>query len=245
MVMKVVTPRNSINTVFERVGVYGFGGSSGCSQKRCRHEIQDEEAGTVEMVQIGGERTKNVLILMSDTGGGHRASAEAIRDAFRLEYGDEYRVITNSFPVLFFRWILFPLANATTTLKHYSRQIVSRAIRYELAHIHRAAPNLIVFVFLVKSCVARLFETTMVCVDVLEARFPMIFLMKLLTLELFVISHCFGLNLPAIWKIICPVVRIGAWGWVSGYWTQSISYYVFWDLFSKQVFWVSIEFPKF
>ncbi|KAG5559479.1 hypothetical protein RHGRI_009121 [Rhododendron griersonianum] len=92
MVMKVATPRNSINTVFERVGVYGFGGSSGCSQKRCRHEIQDEEAGTVEMVQIGGERTKNVLILMSDTGGGHRASAEAIRDAFRLEYGDEYRV---------------------------------------------------------------------------------------------------------------------------------------------------------
>ncbi|KAL0427214.1 UNVERIFIED_CONTAM: Monogalactosyldiacylglycerol synthase 2, chloroplastic [Sesamum latifolium] len=37
-------------------------------------------------------RTKNVLILMSDTGGGHRASAEAIRDAFQLEYGDEYRI---------------------------------------------------------------------------------------------------------------------------------------------------------
>ncbi|ONK60225.1 uncharacterized protein A4U43_C08F15730 [Asparagus officinalis] len=29
---------------------------------------------------------------MSDTGGGHRASAEAIRDAFRLEFGGEYRV---------------------------------------------------------------------------------------------------------------------------------------------------------
>ncbi|CAL9057121.1 unnamed protein product [Musa banksii] len=29
---------------------------------------------------------------MSDTGGGHRASAEAIRDAFRIEFGDEYRV---------------------------------------------------------------------------------------------------------------------------------------------------------
>lgn len=47
----------------------------------------------VEMSQVGaGERTKNVLILMSDTGGGHRASAEAIRDAFHLQFGDEYRV---------------------------------------------------------------------------------------------------------------------------------------------------------
>ncbi|EPS67572.1 hypothetical protein M569_07203, partial [Genlisea aurea] len=40
------------------------------------------------------ERTKkNVLILMSDTGGGHRASAEAIRAAFQLEYGDKYLII--------------------------------------------------------------------------------------------------------------------------------------------------------
>lgn len=55
-----------------------------------REEDEDEN---VEMEQLGAERTKNVLILMSDTGGGHRASAEAIRDAFRLEFGDEYRVI--------------------------------------------------------------------------------------------------------------------------------------------------------
>ncbi|CAM8923429.1 unnamed protein product [Rhodiola kirilowii] len=47
----------------------------------------------MEMVQLGANRTKNVLILMSDTGGGHRASAEAIRDAFRLEFGDEYNII--------------------------------------------------------------------------------------------------------------------------------------------------------
>ncbi|MQL83098.1 hypothetical protein Taro_015579 [Colocasia esculenta] len=57
-------------------------------------EAADEEDDDMmeEMVQLGAERTKNVLILMSDTGGGHRASAEAIRDAFRLEFGDEYRV---------------------------------------------------------------------------------------------------------------------------------------------------------
>ncbi|XXG52090.1 hypothetical protein AAC387_Pa03g0494 [Persea americana] len=54
-----------------------------------REEDEDEN---VEMEQLGAERTKNVLILMSDTGGGHRASAEAIRDAFRLEFGDEYQI---------------------------------------------------------------------------------------------------------------------------------------------------------
>lgn len=35
---------------------------------------------------------KKVLILMSDTGGGHRASAEAIKAAFNEQFGDEYQV---------------------------------------------------------------------------------------------------------------------------------------------------------
>nr|GMD04078.1 monogalactosyldiacylglycerol synthase 2, chloroplastic-like [Ipomoea batatas] len=86
--MAVDFPRKSFHNVFERVGVFG-----GMSQKRCKYEIDEEEDGTtMEMLQLGAERTKNVLILMSDTGGGHRASAEAIRDAFNLEYGDEYNV---------------------------------------------------------------------------------------------------------------------------------------------------------
>ncbi|KAL2643140.1 hypothetical protein R1flu_010727 [Riccia fluitans] len=37
-------------------------------------------------------RPKRVLILMSDTGGGHRASAEAIKATFELEFGVEYDV---------------------------------------------------------------------------------------------------------------------------------------------------------
>lgn len=37
-------------------------------------------------------KRKSVLILMSDTGGGHRASAEAIKATFELEYGDQYKV---------------------------------------------------------------------------------------------------------------------------------------------------------
>ncbi|XP_055822779.1 monogalactosyldiacylglycerol synthase 2, chloroplastic-like isoform X1 [Solanum dulcamara] len=90
MVSKVTSPGKSIHTVLERVGVYGLVGGS--SRKRLKCDLQDEEDDTMEMVQIGAERTKNVLILMSDTGGGHRASAEAIRDAFKLEFGDEYRI---------------------------------------------------------------------------------------------------------------------------------------------------------
>ncbi|PQP97412.1 monogalactosyldiacylglycerol synthase 2 chloroplastic [Prunus yedoensis var. nudiflora] len=104
--MSVASPRKSITEkVFERVGGYSYlsylknnGGylknNSGSHSLRCDDESDDDyyEDGTMELVQIGAERTKNVLILMSDTGGGHRASAEAIRDAFRMEFGDEYRI---------------------------------------------------------------------------------------------------------------------------------------------------------
>lgn len=109
MVMKVASPRKaSLTEVLQRVyGNFSANTSTGYSnnhhhhhhhhqpKKYLIHETEndfEEEDGTMELVQIGAERTKNVLILMSDTGGGHRASAEAIRDAFKLEYGDEYRV---------------------------------------------------------------------------------------------------------------------------------------------------------
>ncbi|XVF35704.1 hypothetical protein REPUB_Repub18cG0169000 [Reevesia pubescens] len=41
---------------------------------------------------VEAETPKKVLILMSDTGGGHRASAEAIKAAFNEEFGDVYQV---------------------------------------------------------------------------------------------------------------------------------------------------------
>ena len=68
---------------------------------------EDDGTNTLELAQIGAERTKNVLILMSDTGGGHRASAEAIRDAFRLEFGDEYRVCFFVLSFAYFLLVLF------------------------------------------------------------------------------------------------------------------------------------------
>ncbi|XP_010268507.1 PREDICTED: probable monogalactosyldiacylglycerol synthase, chloroplastic isoform X2 [Nelumbo nucifera] len=50
-----------------------------------------EEEG-MNMNGVEAENPKKVLILMSDTGGGHRASAEAIKAAFDEEFGDEYQV---------------------------------------------------------------------------------------------------------------------------------------------------------
>ncbi|KAJ6758690.1 MONOGALACTOSYLDIACYLGLYCEROL SYNTHASE [Salix koriyanagi] len=46
----------------------------------------------VRLNGVEGESPKRVLILMSDTGGGHRASAEAIKAAFNEEFGDDYQV---------------------------------------------------------------------------------------------------------------------------------------------------------
>lgn len=95
MVMAVVHPRKS--SITQKL----FGGNSNhvVGHRKCSHEFEDDDFeecdDAMELVQIGAERTKNVLILMSDTGGGHRASAEAIRGAFQLEFGDEYRVISS------------------------------------------------------------------------------------------------------------------------------------------------------
>ncbi|RRT59912.1 hypothetical protein BHE74_00013730 [Ensete ventricosum] len=110
MVMSVVSPRRSIReAVLHGVLAYYWGGGGGGGghrhPRRCSFYAGvpegdeaaatawgKEEEGAVELVQLGADRPKNVLVLMSDTGGGHRASAEAIRDAFSLEFGDEYRV---------------------------------------------------------------------------------------------------------------------------------------------------------
>ncbi len=36
--------------------------------------------------------SKRILIMMSNTGGGHKASAEAIKAGFQEKYGDDYEV---------------------------------------------------------------------------------------------------------------------------------------------------------
>ncbi|MFQ6662275.1 hypothetical protein Gotur_030139 [Gossypium turneri] len=59
--------------------------------------VRDGGGGVLEVegLPLNGVETetpKKVLILMSDTGGGHRASAEAIKAAFNEEFGDEYQV---------------------------------------------------------------------------------------------------------------------------------------------------------
>nr|GEZ32768.1 monogalactosyldiacylglycerol synthase, chloroplastic-like [Tanacetum cinerariifolium] len=51
------------------------------------------EDGNVPLSGFENNGKKKVLILMSDTGGGHRASAEAIKWAFNEKFGDEYEVV--------------------------------------------------------------------------------------------------------------------------------------------------------
>ncbi|KAG2379787.1 monogalactosyldiacylglycerol synthase [Vigna angularis] len=63
------------------------GGGGGCDGDGDGSGVRVDECGRVENEGlrgngVGGERPKKVLILMSDTGGGHRASAEAIKAAF-------------------------------------------------------------------------------------------------------------------------------------------------------------------
>ncbi|KAL9256639.1 Monogalactosyldiacylglycerol synthase, chloroplastic-like protein [Drosera capensis] len=71
----------SIGVGFGRVDDDGLGGDGNVG-------LDDGIEG-----KVGGSKgPKRVLILMSDTGGGHRSSAEAIKAAFHEEFGDEYQV---------------------------------------------------------------------------------------------------------------------------------------------------------
>lgn len=121
MVMAVASPRKSLTEkLFNSLGSTSNCGSSGHLQRiRAAHAYQDDDDDFVEcdsgdgmeLAQIGAERTKNVLILMSDTGGGHRASAEAIRDAFQIEFGDEYRIFVKDVWKEYTGWPLNDMEN--------------------------------------------------------------------------------------------------------------------------------------
>ncbi|KAK4760140.1 hypothetical protein SAY87_023271 [Trapa incisa] len=66
----------------------GNGDSNGLKEEHCGVLVDDG----IDENNLAGDCPKKVLILMSDTGGGHRASAEAIKAAFHEEFGDEYQV---------------------------------------------------------------------------------------------------------------------------------------------------------
>lgn len=70
----------------------GSGDNSGLGGDGCDVLVDDRSA--LDGVESGKPKAKSkkVLILMSDTGGGHRASAEAIKATFNEEYRDEYEV---------------------------------------------------------------------------------------------------------------------------------------------------------
>ncbi|XP_030546692.1 monogalactosyldiacylglycerol synthase 2, chloroplastic [Rhodamnia argentea] len=130
MVMSVASPRKA--TIRERAfqrkarDFFKGGDKSGGDSRRKRSSPEfggddfGEDEDCMELPQIGAERTKNVLILMSDTGGGHRASAEAIRDAFRLEFGDEYRIFVKDVWKEYTGW---PLNNMEKSYKFLVRHV--------------------------------------------------------------------------------------------------------------------------
>ncbi|XP_041022642.1 monogalactosyldiacylglycerol synthase, chloroplastic-like isoform X1 [Juglans microcarpa x Juglans regia] len=66
----------------------GLGNNNGLREDGCGVLADDGLA----LDAVVAEAPKKVLILMSDTGGGHRASAEAIKTAFHEEFGQEYQV---------------------------------------------------------------------------------------------------------------------------------------------------------
>ncbi|XP_048573363.1 probable monogalactosyldiacylglycerol synthase 2, chloroplastic [Triticum urartu] len=69
---------------------------------------------------VSGKAVRNVLILMSDTGGGHRASAEALRDAFRLDFGDAYQVFVRDLGKEYGGW---PLNDMERSYKFMIRHV--------------------------------------------------------------------------------------------------------------------------
>lgn len=75
------------------LGFASVGGGVNCGESngvRDEGSVVENEGIPNNGVEL--EPPKKVLILMSDTGGGHRASAEAIRAAFNEEFGDKYQV---------------------------------------------------------------------------------------------------------------------------------------------------------
>ncbi|XP_055820722.1 probable monogalactosyldiacylglycerol synthase, chloroplastic [Solanum dulcamara] len=72
---------------FASVGVY-CDDSNGLRQDR---DVTKDE-GVVPINGVESESPKKLLILMSDTGGGHRVSNEAIKATFNQQFGDKYQV---------------------------------------------------------------------------------------------------------------------------------------------------------
>lgn len=99
----VTPPNNSaLDKLLEkgiRRGALGFGGFSdvptdagGSGSLSFDPLMLASSEGQSSKTGVGKGGPKRVLILMSDTGGGHRASAQALKTAFFLEFGSQYEV---------------------------------------------------------------------------------------------------------------------------------------------------------
>ncbi|KAG2582202.1 hypothetical protein PVAP13_6KG055900 [Panicum virgatum] len=138
MVISVGTGRRSIRDAVLGGGVQGGGGRQlyyrpplrcglydgsvvgGQSVDGLAAALSEEAAADPVRIPDGAAKAKNVLILMSDTGGGHRASAEALRDAFRIEFGDAYQVLVRDLGKEYGGW---PLNDMERSYKFMIRHV--------------------------------------------------------------------------------------------------------------------------
>lgn len=92
---RFVNEFNSVIKFYCNKPPLGFASLGGVSDET--NGIRDDgfgvsQDGALPLNKVEAENPKRVLILMSDTGGGHRASAEAIKAAFNEEFGNDYQV---------------------------------------------------------------------------------------------------------------------------------------------------------
>ncbi|KAM1091965.1 hypothetical protein ACFX13_019678 [Malus domestica] len=126
--MSVASPRKSITEKVFKRRHHRHNQHKACENDESDDDYYKDEE-TVELVQIGAERTKNILILMNDTDGGHSASSKAIRDAFRMEFGDEYRIFVKDVWKEYTSWPLNNMERSTSSLKARIRSLTRDVVK--------------------------------------------------------------------------------------------------------------------
>eukprot|EP00878_Enallax_costatus_P016039 GHUV01016815.1.p1 GENE.GHUV01016815.1~~GHUV01016815.1.p1 ORF type:complete len:526 (+),score=156.68 GHUV01016815.1:200-1777(+) len=88
--------RPAVDILFKAIGGTGIGAGAGgifCGPSHALTVRLWPLPGRKVSVPADEKHQKTVLIMMSNTGGGHKASAEALQQAFQEKYGDKYKVL--------------------------------------------------------------------------------------------------------------------------------------------------------
>lgn len=132
----VVAPEGNHPNWFRYILQHGGGGAARAAQVWSFHRARGGGAA-------GGSKTR-VLVLMSDTGGGHRASAQAIKAGFEQLYGDQYHFdivdmwtqhtyfpfnrAAGSYSFMVTTWTLYHVLSVVTGIRHAQRHQVQLTV---------------------------------------------------------------------------------------------------------------------